>query len=198
MKAKQHTFTLLILFALMSCTEESLNSSSTVSQYTNVLEGNYWIYEERINGSSSVYYDTVRVIGSEEFNGKSYLVLAGHAIGTKHAERLLVRDSSNCLINKHGTILLTTQTGSIPHQTVNKSEYSINTFIVEESEVDLGGIKYRDILNRKETIASHISTNESFVNDNQYAKGVGLVRATRIIWPANEVIVRKLIKFGKN
>ena len=197
MKIKQHTLALLVLLAFVGCTEELLDSNSSVNQYTNVSEGNYWIYEERVNGSSNVFYDTVRVLGQEEFNGKSYLVLTGHTIGTKYAERLLVRDSANCLVNKHGTILITTQTGNIPLQTINKSEYSISTSVVQEPEVDLGGIKYQDILNRKEKIVSHVATNQSFVNDNQYAKGVGLIRATRINWPTNEVVVRKLIKFGK-
>ncbi len=111
MKIKQHTLALLVFLVFVGCTEESLDSTSSVNQYTNVSEGNYWIYEENVNGSSNVFYDTVRVLGQEEFNGKSYLVLTGHAIGTKYAERLLVRDSANCLVNKHGTILITTQTG---------------------------------------------------------------------------------------
>lgn len=198
MKTKQHAITLFILLGLMNCTDESLDSNSSVNQYTNVSEGNYWIYEERVNGGNNVFYDTVRVQGQEEFNGKCYLVLTGHTIGTKYAERLLVRDSADCLVNKHGTILITTQTGNIPLQTINKSEYSISTSVVQEHEVDLGGMQYQDVLNRKENIFSRIAANQSFVNDNQYAKGVGLVRATRISWPTNEVNVRKLIKYGKN
>lgn len=181
---------------MVAC-EDSLNSTLSVNDYANLLEGNYWIYEETVNGSI-VFHDTVRVIGVEELNGKSYFVLTGHAIGTKYPERQMVRDSANFLVDRHGTILLTNQTGNTSLPKVNKPEYSISTSIVEEAEIDLGGAKYRGILNRKETIVSHIAANESFVNDNQYANGVGLVRATRIKWPSNAIIVRKLVKFGKS
>lgn len=193
----------LILF--MSCTEEfekiisPEKNMSLSSDYVMPSEFRYWVYEETVTSptqETTISKDTVFYVGEEEINGNVYKVFNGKLPGTNRSLIQYFRDSSNFIVNRHGSVILTTTLLNTAVDEIDNPYYSISTRFFEEDQLQLGEQQFKEIINRKETVViNYQSANETFVNDNQYAKGIGLIRQTQFAWSSNTRIERRLIKW---
>lgn len=194
-----HLFTTLVAaaFVLQSCEDRNSLKEESISDYANLKIGNYWVYEERVEGSGDVYYDSVSVGDTEIYNGREYFVVTGHSIGSHHTYRRLLRDSSNFIVDNHRNIYLTKEMLNQPVQQIKKPEYELTSFIVKETDVVVSGKSYTDVLNRKEEVHFLQPTQYTTTNDNQFASGVGLIRETGTLWTSKKFVERRLVRHGK-
>lgn len=201
---KTMIFSLFLSLVTIACQYDNPDTIYSISAFTNLKVGNYWVYEEikrdLTNGITSSHYELVSVDGIESQRGNDYFVISGHAIGTRYPYKLLVRDSANHLVNNHGAILLTQLADRPIHVHVASQDYSIASTIVKEESLTIGQNTFAEILNRQDEITFRREPllGLTIHNDNQYARSVGLIRQTATSVSVNSHIVfeRKLIEWG--
>jgi len=132
---KQFLFTSALAMLLFSCSKQEtqapiINSpGSNISDYTKLTVGNYWIYEilnvDTLGNATLEGIDSCYVKSDSIFNGNTYAIMVTAA---PFSGITLERDSSNFLVDQHGTILF--------------AYGDFNTTIYKDSVPDLGSTMY--------------------------------------------------------
>lgn len=114
---------LLVVF-FYSCKKEDvpINKTLTIKELCRLEIGNWWIYGAALMDSTGEYcvgqvgtgIDTIKIIGDTIIRGETYFIRHGTIHGGTVPIHDYLRDSSNCLVNSAGQILVRSDYFNLP------------------------------------------------------------------------------------
>ena len=202
----------LFIISAAACKKENNtptcdNCPDSVSDYSQLAIGNYWVYEiQTVNeaGEDTELYgiDSVYIAGDTLINGETYFIQKNtQSLFGGIYKQALLRDSSDFIVNNKGKILLSTSIFDKVIQEIDGAEgrFHINYTMVDkdlEIEVPAGIFKtynFRGIIHFNEDLIS-VAINDRAIN-NYYAKDIGLIKSNIFFAHSPFSFERRLLRY---
>jgi len=202
---KQLLFTSALAMLLFSCSKQETQTSvvnslgSSISDYSKLTVGNYWIYEilnvDTLGNATPEGTDSCYVKSDSIFNGKTYAVVVN--TNPSGIYRGLERDSSLFLVDQNGTIIFAygdfntaIYKDSVPD--TGSSMYSVSS-VPSVVTVPMGTYTCFDykgtFITAKDYPWGHVRYSNSY-----YAVNIGMIESIYFYYDAAGTIQYKLIR----
>ena len=198
---------LLFSFLTISCSQEEIKPTVSISEYSKLEIGNYWVYEWfeiSPNGTEEPYgkIDSVYIAKDTLIQDHTYFIKSGTFLGNESMNILF--DSANSLYDyttKEIQFTIDPTKKSIRNFGSSDSPLAIGTYSlnIESESVDVPAGTF-DCLNYEGKIESTESDYAygTRLNSNLYSSSVGLVKITTNYYSSPNNLEMRLVRYGKN
>ncbi|MDH5474662.1 MAG: hypothetical protein OEX22_03115 [Cyclobacteriaceae bacterium] len=195
----------LIVLTISCSKEQDLTPSDSISDYTNLIVGNYWVYDwyevdlleiETYLKTDSIYIEKDTIIFE-----KNYVIESGTFLGNP-MKRILF-DSAQSLYSYPNLELIFTLDKDIKYvRNIGGSDLTlaIGTYqLSDRSEMVSVPMGTFDCLNFEGIIQSLDDKYEYGTRDidNYFAKNIGLVKASCFLYNSPNILEMRLVRHGK-
>lgn len=176
---------IIIFFASCHKKDTAPTTPDTVLDYYPLKEGNYWIYKPSWSDTAGNVIpqtwenDSVVVKGDTVINGKIYhSVIEYNFLGSANPSINYYRDSANCIVNEHGEIIFSINSGIVYKKIITPDTlaYVNYSFVndITSITVPLGTYSCFDF--KGEIFRKTDNYNKAYLTHNYSCKSIGPVK----------------------
>ncbi len=197
----------LISVIVSSCATNDVdpNKEETVSEYTNLKVGNFWVYDwyDVTPDGSATYYatDSLYIEKDTIIDGRVFYIKSGTFLGNRSRRNILYDSLQSSYIYPNTTLYFSLDSEIEVKKSIGLDEdpLAIATYMLVDSvqliDVPAGSFSCLNFKGRIEPLQEDYKHGIRY-NDNFYAKDVGLVLMTTQLYSSPNNIEMRLVRFG--